>query len=321
MLYAGTGTSEVPYARFRWRFGRSKAGSMAILIVVSSPALDCTTTGVRKWSFVYLKAEPDCLSWTAANSPQQASPEVLCRPDTAPSGCKPRDQVRPLQRLEEKGSRRAAATKVPAPLPAETRSPQRECGQRPNDSRCPSASATGTRKVPHLQRRGKNGSRRAVTIKATTPPTCRDTRYPARVQPALHRHALLKRERLSERNSQSQFEERSLAKEHDYDASSSTPKTKAREELDSTSSAHTSDQGDDPPRKKKTHHPKEALNPPKEMMINDPVALWKEISSRIGSGVPALQASSFLLGRAIPLEFFWDCSSVTFKVYGLVLST
>ncbi|KAJ1084792.1 hypothetical protein NDU88_004938 [Pleurodeles waltl] len=68
-------------------------------------------------SFAYLKAEPSCLSRTAASSPQQALPEVVCRPDAAPKSCKPRDQVRPLQRLEEKSSRRAAAIKVPAPPP------------------------------------------------------------------------------------------------------------------------------------------------------------------------------------------------------------
>ncbi|KAJ1209849.1 hypothetical protein NDU88_005221 [Pleurodeles waltl] len=39
-------------------------------------------------SFAYLKAEPSCLSWMAASSPQQASPEVVCRPDAALSSCK-----------------------------------------------------------------------------------------------------------------------------------------------------------------------------------------------------------------------------------------
>ncbi|KAJ1133084.1 hypothetical protein NDU88_011383 [Pleurodeles waltl] len=49
---------------------------------------------------------------------------------------------------------------------------------------------------------------------------------------------------------------RSLAKDHNYSTSSFTPKTKARDDSDCSVSAQTSDQGDDPPckRKKKMHH-------------------------------------------------------------------
>ncbi|KAJ1081423.1 hypothetical protein NDU88_001605 [Pleurodeles waltl] len=60
--------------------------------------------------------EADCLSRKAADSPRQAPLEVVCRVDAAPSGCQPpKDSASPAMRLERKGSRRAAAIKVPAP--------------------------------------------------------------------------------------------------------------------------------------------------------------------------------------------------------------
>ncbi|KAJ1213709.1 hypothetical protein NDU88_001341 [Pleurodeles waltl] len=75
---------------------------------------------------------------------------------------------------------------------------------------------------------------------------------------------------------------RSLAKEHDYNTSASTPKSRTRKELDSSSSARSSDQGDVPPRKrkKKTHHLEESVTTLKvltfepEDIVHSRFSLW-----------------------------------------------
>ncbi|KAJ1153189.1 hypothetical protein NDU88_005951 [Pleurodeles waltl] len=62
---------------------------------------------------------------------------------------------------------------------------------------------------------------------------------------------------------------RTLAREHDYNTSS-TPKSKSKNYLDSSSSGHSSDQGDDPTlkRKQKTHHQDVSIPTPKVLTFD-----------------------------------------------------